>query len=303
LEIVNPTGTELRHGFQGKWKNEQDYHVMRVHGWLTPPQSGDYTFWIAANDVGELWLSTDADPNNAKLIASVPSGAGGDPCQWDANPAQKSLPITLQALQKEGTGRDHVAAAWQGPGIAATTLISAQYVDTFALPPVAPTMVLSLLTNGGFESGQIAPYGLYGTGTATVVTDCAGAAVPEGPVEGKCCLHVVVPAAGTNNWDVGMTQNNFVWQKGKKYTFSCFFKVKQGTLQFCMKPEHAAGNYEGYGDTVFTGTDRWQEYHVTTPIFTSDVNPGSPTFHFAFAAGDFWVDAVRVYEGDYIPSR
>ena len=115
-------------------------------------------------------------------------------------------------------------------------------------------------------------------------------------------MHIVVAAAGTNNWDVGMTNNTFTWQNGKKYTFSCFFKVKKGTLQFRMKPEHATGAYEGYGDNVFTGTEKWTEYHVTTPVFTADVNPGSPTFHFAFAPGDFWIDDVKVYVGDYVPT-
>jgi len=140
----NPTGTELRDDFQGYGENQYDYYGMRVYGWLTPPQSGDYTFWIAANDAGECWLSTDANPANAKVICSVPNGSGGDPRQWDGATSQKSASITLQAgqkyyimaLQKDSTGRDHVAVAWQGPGIAATTVISSQYVDTFALPPL-----------------------------------------------------------------------------------------------------------------------------------------------------------------------
>jgi hypothetical protein len=140
----NPTGTELRDDFQGRWENEYDYYGMRVYGWLNPPKDGDYTFWIAANDVGECWLSTDADPANAKMICSVPSGSGGDPRQWDGATAQKSAPITLKAgqkyfimaLQKDNTGRDHVAVAWQGAGVGGQAVISSQYVDTFALPPL-----------------------------------------------------------------------------------------------------------------------------------------------------------------------
>ena len=141
----SPTGTELMDQFKGPFTNS-DYanYGVRVYGWLTPPESGDYTFWIAANDMGELWLSTDADPANAKLIASVPSGAGGDPCQWDGDPAQKSVAIALLTGQKyfimglmaDSGGRDHISAAWQGPGIADRVILSAQYVDTFALPPI-----------------------------------------------------------------------------------------------------------------------------------------------------------------------
>ena len=179
-------------------------------------------------------------------------------------------------------------------------LMAALVIGFVASGPSHAQQPTNLLTNGGFESGQIAPYGIYGSGTGTVVTDCAGAATPEKPIEGKYCLHIVVAAAGTNNWDVGMSNGSFTFKQGKKYTFSCFFKVKSGTLQFRLKPERAADPYEGYGDQVFTATDKWQEYHVTTPVITADVTPASPTFHLAFAAGDFWIDAVKLYEGDYV---
>ncbi len=70
-----------------------------------------------------------------------------------------------------------------------------------------------------------------------------------------------------------------------------------------MKPEHAGGNYEDYGSQVFTATEKWVEYHVTTAVLDATaLSPGSPTFHFAFAAGDFWIDDVKVYVGDYVPT-
>ena len=174
-----------------------------------------------------------------------------------------------------------------------------ELLGSVSVAPPKPT-VKNLLANGGFETGVIAPYGTYGSCTTEVVTTLVDAAVAEGPVEGKYALHVVVPAAGVNNWDDGMTDGSFTWQAGKKYTFCAFVKCKSGTLQFRMKPEHGGGNYEGYGDQVFTATDTWQEFHVTTPVFTADVTPASPTFHFAFAPGDFWMDNIRLYEGEYV---
>ncbi len=159
---------------------------------------------------------------------------------------------------------------------------------------------VNLLPNGSFDNGQMAPYGIYGAGTGTVVTDLAGAAVPEKPVDGKYCLHVVVAAAGANNWDVGMSDGSYTFKQGKKYTFSAFVKSKSGTVQFRLKPERAADPYEGYGDQVFTATEKWQEFYVTTPVIAADVTPASATFHFAFTAGDFWIDCVKLYEGDYV---
>jgi hypothetical protein len=173
-------------------------------------------------------------------------------------------------------------------------------IGFIGLSPSYAQEVVNLLPNGGFETGVIGPYGIYGDGTGEIVTDCVGAAVPDGPVEGQYCLHVIVPAAGVNDWDVGMSDGGYTFESGKKYTFSAFLKCNSGTLQIRLKPERGADPYEGYGDQVFTMTEEWQEFYVTTPVFTENVTPASPTFHFAFAPGDFWMDGIRLYEGDYV---
>ena len=173
-----------------------------------------------------------------------------------------------------------------------------------AVSGTSHAQVVNMLTNGGFETGVIGPYGTYanngGTCTPAVVTDCVGAVVPEGPIEGKYCLHLTVSAIGTNNWDIGMTNGGHTWQKGKKYTFSAFMKTKSGTLQVRMKPELGADPWTAYNEIIAEVTDTWQEFHTTTPVFASDTTPCSPTFHIGFAAGDFWMDGIRLYEGDYV---
>jgi hypothetical protein len=172
------------------------------------------------------------------------------------------------------------------------------YFDDIRLERAAPPAV-NLLTNGGFEDGVLDPWYVYdniGAGaTAEVVTD--------DPVEGGSCLHVVVPSVGDNFWDIGLGQGGHVFQAGKHYTLSAFFKCSEGTLDINFKPEHAADPWEGYGDQVITITDQWVEYSVTTPVLTADVDPASITFHTGFAAAEFWVDNVRFYEGDYAPPQ
>ncbi len=113
-----------------------DNYGGRLHGWLHVPVAGDYTFWIASDDQGELWLSTDDDPANAVLIASVPDYTGAH--QWEKYPSQQSQPITLQAdryyimaLWKEGEGGDNCSAAWQGPGIPTRVVIAGTYMKPF----------------------------------------------------------------------------------------------------------------------------------------------------------------------------
>jgi len=55
-------------------KDIAENYGTRVFGWLTAPASGNYTFYIASDDNGELWLSSDSLPKKmGKLqIARVP---------------------------------------------------------------------------------------------------------------------------------------------------------------------------------------------------------------------------------------
>ncbi|MCL5282436.1 MAG: carbohydrate binding domain-containing protein, partial [Planctomycetes bacterium] len=181
------------------------------------------------------------------------------------------------------------------------------YIDDIGFGKTAVPDLTNYATNGGFETGTMEPWGSYGSAasaaTATVVKDCAGAAVAEGPAEGTYCLNVKVSGPGTNFWDSGFSMTGPTFTKGTKYTLSAFFKTASGTGKINFKPEHAGGNWEGYGEQQITITDKWTEYHVTTPVFTSDVSPTSLTFHIGFQAQEFWVDNIKFYEGDYVPSK
>jgi hypothetical protein len=151
----------------------------------------------------------------------------------------------------------------------------------------------NLLTNGGFEDGVTDPWSTYGDATMEVVSELVDAAVPEAPVEGSSCLHVTVNSAGANFWDAGLQNAGHVFEAGKAYTLSAYLKSKSGTLDINFKPELAADPWSGFGDQVFTMTEEWAQYSVTTPVMEADVDPGSITFHIAFTAGEFWVDDVQ----------
>jgi uncharacterized repeat protein (TIGR01451 family) len=102
--------------------NNADNYGTRVRGFICPPVTGQYRFWIASDDNGELWLSTGASPANKQLIASVSSWTNSQ--EWTKFASQQSALITLtagqqyyiEALQKEGNGGDNLAVGWQLPG-------------------------------------------------------------------------------------------------------------------------------------------------------------------------------------------
>lgn len=115
-----PSGSELVSRLEGP-KDWAERYGTRFRGFLWPPATGDYTFWIAGDDECELWLSPSEDPARKVKIARVPGWT--NPRQWDRDPAQKSPPIALvqgrrsyiEVLHKQGGGGDHVAVGWQLP--------------------------------------------------------------------------------------------------------------------------------------------------------------------------------------------
>lgn len=117
----SPTGRTYETRFEGP-VNWNDNYGTRLRGYVHPPVTGEYTFWISSDDCGELWLSTDEDPAHKVQIASVPSWT--DSRQWTWYAQQQSVPILLmagrkyyiEALAKEGGGGDNIAVRWQLPG-------------------------------------------------------------------------------------------------------------------------------------------------------------------------------------------
>ncbi|MGB6219490.1 PQQ-dependent sugar dehydrogenase [Haloferula sp.] len=102
--------------------NWSDNYGTRMFGWVHAPVTGDYTFYLHADDNAELWLSSSSSPDDRALIASVPDWTNAG--EWTKYPEQTSTPVTLQAgqyyfieaLHKEEGGGDNLGVAWSYPG-------------------------------------------------------------------------------------------------------------------------------------------------------------------------------------------
>ena len=70
--IAGPTDPVSRSGVLSTFEaptNEADNYSQRVAGLFIAPTTGNYVFYIAADDDADLFLSTDATPANKRLIA------------------------------------------------------------------------------------------------------------------------------------------------------------------------------------------------------------------------------------------
>src|SRR5262245_3331461 len=131
-----------------------DNYGQRMRALLLPPVTGSFIFYIASDDNSELYLSTDESPQNRVRIAQVATWTASRAWQEprdNNNLVQKSSPITLtngrryylEAVQKEGTGGDNLAVAWQKPGdpvpANGSAPIPGSYLLVYGLAPPAIT--------------------------------------------------------------------------------------------------------------------------------------------------------------------
>jgi RHS repeat-associated protein len=132
--------------------NIADNYGVRLRGYITAPVTGEYTFWLASNDNGKLWLSTDEDPaNKGEPIASVSDWT--DHLQWNKFESQQSDPVSLTAgtryyieiLHKEGTSGDNCTVGWAKPG--QSTSAPSEVVPTSVLSPFVPAIIPAAPTN------------------------------------------------------------------------------------------------------------------------------------------------------------
>jgi len=140
----NPHDSEWRNMLEGQ-TDWNDNYGTRVRGYLYPPGTGEYTFWLATDDDGRLLLSTDDNPANAEQIAEVEGWVASRDFDNSTNTGganMQSSPISLVAgnkyyievRQSEGGGGDNLAVAWQGPGIATRQVIAGEYLSPLIKP-------------------------------------------------------------------------------------------------------------------------------------------------------------------------
>jgi hypothetical protein len=151
-------------------RNAGDNYGQRVRGYFEAPVTGEYRFYLAADDHAELRLSTDETPANARVIASVSGYTGFR--QWTKFTSQASAPIALvageryyvEALHKEGRGADNLAVRVDVPGAAPSALpASAGLFDAFAIaPPPNAAPVVAVAPAPVAVTGTSAPLSALG---------------------------------------------------------------------------------------------------------------------------------------------
>lgn len=182
----------------------------RLRGYIVPPKTGNYYFWLAANNTAEFWLSNDSESVNAIRRASVTASTGKK--VWNALASQQSQWLYLVGGQKyyfevlHNTGADaddYVSLGWLQDDVG--TIIS-----TSAFPN--PNGITPIIANGGAAlqgypfSGTAPSYIFqpydYPTAASATGTLYAANLGPQGAATTK--------ASGSANLRVDMANNSAV---------------------------------------------------------------------------------------------
>lgn len=170
-----PSSTSQLTSFEGPTDIANQYG-SRIRGYICPPQTGPYIFFIAGDDATELWLSIDDNPANKIKIAYSLSWTGWR--DWTRFGTQKSVSINLEggkkyyieALQKEGDGGDHLSVGWQLPNGVFERPIAGSRLSPYIVTATAQNQSISFITPSNIIFGS-APVVLTATATSGLLVN------------------------------------------------------------------------------------------------------------------------------------
>ncbi len=129
---------------------------VRAHARLRPTTTGDYTFYLSADDSAILYVDSR---ERARVSSNVPRYT------YDEQEGQESVPLRLNANQdymiqvvfKESWGAEHFSVAWTGPGMNSITVLAAPYLLRSAdAPAIESSYLLCLVDEHAGLGGLVA---------------------------------------------------------------------------------------------------------------------------------------------------
>lgn len=202
---ASPTTVSSVTSFEAVTNRGNDFGE-RLRGLISPPQSGEYTFYVAGDESAELWLSNSDSPNSKQRIAFTTSATAVR--EWTKSPQQQSSVVTLvagqsyyiEALHKESTLSDHLAVGWLRPGSNAIEVVPGEF-----LSPVTPEVTLFAERSTTAEgSTETARFSVVRSGT---------------PMNNPLTVNYVLRGGATNGIDFATLSGSVVIPAGAASTY------------------------------------------------------------------------------------
>jgi glucose/arabinose dehydrogenase len=274
---TTPTGTSQLTIFEGP-SNAGDNYGDRIRGYICPPVTGNYVFWIASDDNSELWLSTNDQPANKVKIAYVNGYTSSR--QWTKYTSQQSAPISLvagnryyiESLHKEGSQGDNIAVGWQLPSGTYERPIPGTRLSPFTSGNTAPTVIITSPANNA------------------TFTNPANITINASATAGSSPITKVEFYEGSTKIGEDLTSPySYTWTNVPAGTYSLQAKVIDNTNQ--------AGTSPAVQVTVTNGSASPTVVITSPPNNTTYSNPANITINASVTQGSSPITKVEFYNG------
>ena len=140
-------------------RDVSEHFITRMRGYLHPPVTGEYRFWLSSDDGSELYLSTDDNPANKVKIASLETAGSGQ--QSEVVTLTAGQRYYIEALGQHADWADSLSVHWTIPGGEANAAITKTYLSPYGLSDQPGQLTAPSLS---------VPGGIYGTAKSVTVT-------------------------------------------------------------------------------------------------------------------------------------
>lgn len=161
IELINPALTIPPPTFIRTTGGNPQNSATYIRGFIEPPQTGEYTFWVNGSADAEFWLSPNGQSGSAVREAYTDGSTGVG--QWAVRQTQKSRVITLtkgqqyyfELIQKSSGTGGSAEIGWWLPDFTLQRPIPIRYAQRFVFDAVC----LNGLCSGSFvnEDSLAAP--------------------------------------------------------------------------------------------------------------------------------------------------
>jgi concanavalin A-like lectin/glucanase superfamily protein/PA14 domain-containing protein len=292
-----------------------DNYTERYSGYFIPPTNGNYVIFLAADDDTDLFLSTDSNPNNKRIVCQetgwsgtdnwLTSGGGGSflaqkrSDQWTnsvgATPYSAGIPLIggqlyyLESVHHQGTGGDNWAVTYStvedlaangfASGTAGLLVGTNNNIATITWPGTNIVWTQQIANKSVFE-GDTAVFTAVASSDAEMVpnyTWYVNGVIVQGPTPNGTNLALPLVTLGQSGAQISVVAST----ESLSITNG---PVTMTVLQAVFEPGYAK-------------EERWQGLTSKTPI--ENGTAGTPTFSVAMPGFEQSADGDGTGQGDF----
>ncbi len=166
IELMNPALPTPPPTFVATTGGNPQNSATWLRGYIEPPQTGAYTFWVNGSADAEFWLSSNTSEANKALRAYTEGTTGVG--EWARRLTQKSATINLvkgqqyyfELIQKSSGTGGHAQLGWWLPDFTLERPVPIRYVQRFAFQATC----IGDFCDGSFVAEKSVPTPLFDRG-------------------------------------------------------------------------------------------------------------------------------------------